>query len=128
MKLTVQKLGINGEGIAYLDSKPVFIDDALPTEVVDVTLTSKTTTYAKAKINKIIKKSNDRVEPQCPYQKDCGGCSLMHMNEKAQSYYKRQLLLSTPACSKSMFRSNTDRTIKFYRTANTIRRKYSCRY
>lgn len=93
MKLTVQKLGINGEGIAYLDSKPVFIDGALPTEVVDVTLTSRTITYAKAKINKIIKKSNDRVEPQCPYQKDCGGCSLMHMNEKAQSYYKRQLLV-----------------------------------
>ena len=93
MKLTVQKLGINGEGIAYLDSKPVFIDGALPTEVVDITLTSKTMTYTKAKINKIIKKSNDRVEPQCPYQKDCGGCSLMHMNEKAQSYYKRQLLV-----------------------------------
>ena len=33
MKLTVQKLGINGEGIAYLDSKPVFIDGALPTVI-----------------------------------------------------------------------------------------------
>ena len=36
--------------------------------------------------------------------------------------------LSTPACSKSMLRSNADRTSRFYRTANAIRKKHICRY
>ena len=93
MKLTIQKLGINGEGIAYIDSKPVFIDSALPTEVIDAKIIEKHENYSKGKIIKILQKSKDRVRPQCPYQKECGGCALMHMNSKAQSYYKRQLLV-----------------------------------
>ena len=31
----------------------------------------------------------------------------------SKQYYKSQLLLSTPACSKSMLRSNADRTSRF---------------
>ena len=38
----------------------------------------------------------------------------------SKQYYKGQLLLLTPMCSKSLFRSNADRTIKFYRIANIV--------
>lgn len=92
MKLTIQKLGINGEGIAYLDKKPVFIDGALPEEIVEASIIQKDSKYYRAKIDHIIKKSKDRVRPQCPYQKECGGCSLMHLKYEKQAYYKKQLL------------------------------------
>lgn len=93
MKLTIQKMGINGEGIAYINKKPVFIDGALPNEVVDASIIEEKDKYAKAKLNKIIKKSHERIKPICPLQKECGGCGLMHLEPKAQSYYKRQLLV-----------------------------------
>lgn len=93
MKLTIQKMGINGEGIAYINKKPIFIDGALPNEIVDASIIDKKDKYAKAKLNKIIKKSNERVKPICPLQKECGGCALMHLDSKGQSYYKRQLLV-----------------------------------
>ncbi len=93
MKLTIQKMGINGEGIAYIHKKPVFIDGALPKEVVDATITEEKENYAKAKLNRILQKSTDRVKPSCPLQKECGGCALMHLSSKSQSYYKRQLLV-----------------------------------
>ena len=41
MKLTIQKMGINGEGIAYINKKPIFIDGALPNEIVDASIIDK---------------------------------------------------------------------------------------
>ena len=36
MRLKIEKMGINGEGIAYYQKKPVFIEGALPQELVEI--------------------------------------------------------------------------------------------
>ena len=36
MRVEIVKLGINGEGIGYLDNKPLFVPGAFPTEIVEV--------------------------------------------------------------------------------------------
>ena len=39
MKITCKKIGINGEGIGYVDRKPVFCDGLLPGESAEVEIT-----------------------------------------------------------------------------------------
>lgn len=76
----------------------------------------------------------DDVESNAIIQKDWISANPVSFLSKDESecmyeaHRKSQLLLSTPACSKSMLRSNADRTSRFYRTANAIRKKHICRY
>ena len=60
MKVMIKKMGINGEGIGYLDRLPVFIPGALCGEEVEIKLTEKNGRYAKGKIVRILKKSEKK--------------------------------------------------------------------
>ena len=64
MKVTIKKIGINGEGIGYIDRLPVFVPGALIDEEVDIQVIEKNKRYAKGKVNRILKKSKDRVKPK----------------------------------------------------------------
>ena len=78
MKITCKKIGINGEGIGYIDRKPVFCDGLLPGESAEVEITEQKNTYARAKLNKITWFSKDRVKTVYPYYIE-EGCPLMIM-------------------------------------------------
>lgn len=93
MKLEFRKLGINGEGIGYLDRKPVFCPGVFPGETAEVKITEDHERYAKAELVKLLKRSDDRISaPICPYLNRCGGCPLLQMKAPAQLAYKKQLL------------------------------------
>lgn len=91
MRLEIKKIGINGEGIGYFKRMPVFINGCFPGEIVEVELTEKGK-YFTGSLKKIIKKSNRRVKPLCPYQNSCGGCALMPLKYSEQLFYKKQLV------------------------------------
>lgn len=93
LNLEVKKIGINGEGIAYHNKKAVFIQGALPEEDVEVVVDKEYVTYIEAKLKKVLKKSPDRVEPFCPYYKDCGGCQTQHMSYASSLKHKRELVI-----------------------------------
>lgn len=82
--LEIKKLGINGEGIGYIDRKIVFVPGALPQEEVVVDLIRQTRSYYEGKLVKVIKPSKNRVVPRCKAYNDCQGCTLLHLN-----YYKQ---------------------------------------
>ena len=86
--LEIKKLGINGEGIGYIDRKIVFVPGALPQEEVVVDLIRQTRSYYEGKLVKVIKPSKNRVVPRCKAYNDCQGCTLLHLN-----YYKQRLKL-----------------------------------
>lgn len=92
MQMRFKKMGINGEGIGYLSRKPVFCDGVLPDETAEVEIIEDNGKFARAKVKKIIERSRDRVRPQCPYQRACGGCALMCVRKEKQKNYKKQLL------------------------------------
>lgn len=92
MILKCVKTGINGEGIAYLDRKPVFIDGFFPDEEAEVTITAENETYCFGKIEKLLHESAERRKPECAFQADCGGCPLMPLKYGAQLKYKKRLL------------------------------------
>ncbi|MBQ1448133.1 MAG: 23S rRNA (uracil(1939)-C(5))-methyltransferase RlmD [Erysipelotrichaceae bacterium] len=92
MKLEIKKIGINGEGIAYYQRKPVFIDNVLPGEVVDAHITEQRDNYAFAKCDRILARSNERAEPKCRYYDECGGCQFQHCKYSASLKYKKQIV------------------------------------
>ncbi|OIJ14104.1 23S rRNA (uracil-5-)-methyltransferase RumA [Anaerobacillus arseniciselenatis] len=90
--LTIKRLGINGEGVGYFKRQVVFVPGALPGEEVVVTVTDAKEKFSEAKIKKIRKKSQDRIQPPCPVYDQCGGCQLQHLDYKAQLREKKDIV------------------------------------
>ena len=88
MKTTVKKWGINGEGIAFHEGKPVFIENAIPDEVIEFDIKSDEGTYLVGELTRLVEQSSKRRYPLCPIWKECGGCALMHVKYPAQCKMK----------------------------------------
>ena len=91
--LTIKRLGINGEGIGFYKRQVVFVNNALPGEIVEVKIVEANDKYVKGEITKFKKKSNDRIEAKCPYFGKCGGCQLQHLSYKAQLREKKNIVV-----------------------------------
>ena len=81
--------GMNGEGIAKKDNYPIFIQGAIKDERVKIKLSYVKKDYAFGDIVEIIKKSDFRVKPKCPYYGKCGGCDMQHILYSQQLEVKR---------------------------------------
>jgi len=77
--LDIKRIGINGEGIGYYNKKAVFVDGIIPGESANVRITEAQDKMLKAEIVEMKKTSEYRVEPSCPFYKECGGCNTMHI-------------------------------------------------
>lgn len=84
----ILRLDHYGRGITYINEKITFVENALPTEIVDIEITKESKKFIEAKTIKIKKESKDRIKPICPYYDQCGGCNLMHMNYSTQLEFK----------------------------------------
>lgn len=82
-----------GVGVARIDGKAVFIDQALPGEDVQFLYTERKRNYDRGKLQQIDKPSALRVVPGCPHFGICGGCSLQHLQPEQQIHFKQKILL-----------------------------------
>lgn len=92
MRAVIKKIGINGEGIGYIDRTPVFIPGALIDEEVDFSIAEKKPKYVIGKMNRVIKQSKFRIQPKCFIQGACGACPLMITRYPKQLEYKYEIL------------------------------------
>ena len=91
--LTIKRLGINGEGIGFYKRQVVFVEGAIPGEIVEVKIVKATDKYVYGEITKFKAISEERVEPICPHFNSCGGCQLQHLSYKAQLIEKKNILV-----------------------------------
>ena len=89
-QVTINKLDNKGRGIGYASGKIVFVKNALPGEVVTLKNIKEHKKYITADIQNIVKKSELRNIPKCPYYDSCGGCNLMHVGIDYQEKYKEE--------------------------------------
>ncbi|MCX7554148.1 23S rRNA (uracil(1939)-C(5))-methyltransferase RlmD [Marinicella sp. S1101] len=94
VELTIEDLTHDGRGVAKWNEKVVFVQNALPGEVVMAKLNRKTRNYNEALAVEILKASDDRVEPKCEFYTVCNGCSMMHLKESKQIEFKFNTLKS----------------------------------
>lgn len=60
MKLEIKKIGINGEGIAYINKKPIFVEGAFPSEIVEADIYQDKQKYMLAKPKYFYQKASYR--------------------------------------------------------------------
>ncbi|QWF69534.1 23S rRNA (uracil(1939)-C(5))-methyltransferase RlmD [Methylomonas paludis] len=89
---TIDSLAHDGRGIARVDGKVVFIDEALPGESLEFVYTDNRRDYAEGKVQTLHSRSAQRSEPQCPHFGVCGGCSFQHVSDAEQIKIKQLLL------------------------------------
>ena len=95
--LRVGSLDMDAQGIARRpDGKVVFIDGALPFEVVSVNVHRKKNNWEQGTVTEIHHESPQRVRPGCPHfglhQGACGGCKMQHLDPAAQVAMKQRVL------------------------------------
>lgn len=95
-KLTLEITDINymGKGVAKIDDLVVFIDDAIEGDTAEIKITDIKKNFAEGKLLKIIKKSEERINPPCESSQKCGGCQLMHLDYGTQLSYKKNRVIN----------------------------------
>lgn len=80
------KMAAGGDAIGNLaDGRVVFVDGALPDEVVLVNVRASKRDYARAAVVEVVEPSPYRVVPPCPaLAAGCGGCGWQHVASDAQ--------------------------------------------
>ena len=95
IKLDIRTMGINGEGIGYLNGLTVFVKGAIEKEKVYVLITEVSDKFARGEISSFIQTSNRRVEPFCKYYGECGACTTQHILMSEQLKIKRNVLIGS---------------------------------
>lgn len=90
---TITSLSHDGRGISRIDGKTIFIDGALPEELVEFAFTKRHSNFDEAKTVAVLKSSPHRVPALCPHFGVCGGCSLQHLAHDEQLKFKEQVVL-----------------------------------
>lgn len=88
MKVSIIKFDHFGRGIGKINEKIVFVNRALPGEIVDVSVFNEKKNYLEGNIKGIIKEVNTRIKPICPYYDKCGGCNFLHTTYEVEKEFK----------------------------------------
>jgi 23S rRNA (uracil1939-C5)-methyltransferase len=88
----IESLDQEGRGIAHADGKVIFIEGALTGECVTYSSYRKKNNYEQAQVGQILKQTFMRVQPKCPNFGVCGGCSMQHLEARAQVAVKQRVL------------------------------------
>ena len=89
-KVKIYALDSKGRGIARLQGKVIFVNNALIDEVVQVQVIKEKSKYRIGKVTTYLEKSSKRVNPICPFFGICGGCDIMHMPYMEQLKFKEE--------------------------------------
>ncbi len=97
LPLLIESLDLDAQGIAHkADGKVVFVEGALPFELVNVNVHRKKNNWELGTLSHIHKESSQRVKPQCIYfglhSNACGGCKMQHLNPSAQVAIKQRVI------------------------------------
>lgn len=89
IKLKIEDMGIDGEGIGKYEGMTFFVKDAIIGDVVRARVTKLKKNYGYARVEEILTASSCRVEPECELHKRCGGCQIQAMDYREQLKFKQ---------------------------------------
>jgi len=89
VKVTIEDIGTEGEGIGKVDGFTLFVKDAVVGDEVEAKIVKAKKNYAYARLEKVLKPSPFRVEPKCAYHRQCGGCQIQALSYEKQLEFKQ---------------------------------------
>lgn len=90
MILKIEDMGVDGAGIGKADGMTFFVKDAVIGDVVRAKVMKLKKTYGYARLMELLEASPDRVEPKCPYYRQCGGCQIQALSYEKQLEFKER--------------------------------------
>ncbi|MFZ6755886.1 23S rRNA (uracil(1939)-C(5))-methyltransferase RlmD [Undibacterium sp. Ji50W] len=96
--IEIRSLDMDARGVGNLQNedgstgKVVFVDGALPGELVEFSTYKKKASWEAATLTTLVRESSQRVEPKCEFFGTCGGCSMQHLDANAQVAMKQRAL------------------------------------
>jgi tRNA/tmRNA/rRNA uracil-C5-methylase (TrmA/RlmC/RlmD family) len=88
--ISITDIAFGGEGVGRVDDFVVFVSFVMAGEVVEVEITGLKKQFARGRLLRVIHTSPDRVQPQCRYFGDCGGCQYQHIAYETQLRLKHK--------------------------------------
>ena len=92
IEVSIVDLTHDGDGVAVVDGRRVFVPGTLPGERAVIAPRRKRRRYTEADLVRVVEPSPDRVEPPCPVFGRCGGCALQHLAHEAQVRFKQKVV------------------------------------
>ena len=89
-KVLVEDYAAEGKSLARVDGKVIFIEEAVPGDVVDVRLGKNKKDWAEGRPIYYHEYSKDRVTPFCQHFGVCGGCQWQMLPYQKQLQYKQK--------------------------------------
>ena len=93
MRVVIEKIVSQGDGLAREGSDVYFVPGVLPGEEVEVRELSRRKNVVNCELTDIIKPSSKRVVPFCPYWGICGGCNLQFTTAQEGVHLKESIVL-----------------------------------
>lgn len=90
--LEISGLSSDGTGISRTERGVVFVQGALPGEIVNAEIVSRKKDFMIADTVSVERPSSGRVIPKCKYYGKCGGCQLQHASYDEQLRLKAGLV------------------------------------
>jgi 23S rRNA (uracil1939-C5)-methyltransferase len=88
--ILVEDYAAEGKSIARVDGKVIFIENAVPGDIVDLRLGKNKKDWAEGFVTDFRQYSPDRVAPFCSHFGVCGGCRWQMLPYPLQLQYKQQ--------------------------------------
>ncbi len=88
--VTIESVAAEGKALAHVDGMVVFVDFAVPGDIVDILVYKKKKNYMEGFIKQIVKPSEYRLEPFCEHFGVCGGCRWQPLPYEMQLQAKRR--------------------------------------
>ncbi len=92
MDLEAQGIGRVPEDDEHSPNKVIFVAGALPGELVEYQITQDKSKFLKGKLTEVIKPAVYRKTPVCTWYGNCGGCTMQHLDSRAQLALKQRVL------------------------------------
>lgn len=79
-----------GKGVGKSDDLVIFIDKAVPGDIVDVELVRRKKKFFEGRIQNLVRPSEHRTDPFCQHFGVCGGCKWQHLTYESQLQFKQK--------------------------------------
>lgn len=89
-KVTIEAVAAEGKALTHVDGMVVFVDFAVPGDVVDIRVLKKKKNYMEGRIERLVSPSPDRLEAFCQHFGVCGGCRWQPLPYPMQLEAKRR--------------------------------------
>lgn len=91
-KVKIFDISYEGAGVGKTGGKVVFVPKTLPGEEVLFEPVKTTSSFVTGRVLQVVKESENRIVPACPYFEICGGCDFLHTTYQNEQVLKTEIL------------------------------------